>query len=422
MENHPARRLTIAAICIALVAAGIFVYKYTNGTIHIPGTKHIDQSVTANSPSAKNPTNDPFIAELSIRDGYAMNIFAKNIKDARVIAFDPKGRMLVSETSEGRIVSIVDSSADGTADTTTPIISSLNKPHGLALLCPTNADVCALFVAQASKLTSYDYDLATGTASNPKKLADFPTTATDLHFTRSLLLLPDQNTLLISVGSSCNACVENDMMRGRIMAYTISTSKMTEYARGLRNSVFMAINPTDGKLYATEMGRDGLGDEIPPDEINIIEPGKDYGWPNCYSKNVHDDVYDTKTYIRNPCMEPFETPSFIDIQAHSAPLGLAFMPSDWGVTASAPASPTSTTSLFVAFHGSWNRTVPTGYKITKITLDSAGNYVSIEDFITGWLTADGQKIGRPVAVTFGLDKNLYISDDVAGNIYRVVRQ
>ena len=418
MRKNKANRWLIAAVIVALLAVGAYVIKKEIGSVNIPSTENPDGTSNP-TPIAveKNPTKDPLIAKLSIPDGFAMQIFAKNIKDARVILFDPKGRMLVSQTSEGRVSIIEDTNADGIADTTKTLISGLSKPHGLEFLCRENS--CALFVAQASKLTSYDYDPATGAVTNPKKLIDIPSTATDRHFTRTLQMLPDENILLISVGSSCNVCVEKDSMRGRIMAYNISTGTVSEYARGLRNSVFMTLNK-DGKIFATEMARDGLGDEIPPDEINIIEPGKDYGWPNCYSQNVHDNDFDKKTYIRNPCMLPFEVPAFIDLQAHSAPLGLAFIPEAWG-KAESGSQANLAGSLLVAYHGSWNRNEPTGYKIARITFDADGNYAAIEDFISGWLTKDGTKLGRPVDVVFGKDNALYISDDDTGNIYRVVK-
>jgi glucose/arabinose dehydrogenase len=160
------------------------------------------------------------------------------------------------------------------------------------------------------------------------------------------------------------------------------------------------------------MGRDFLGDNLPPDEINILEKGKNYGWPNCYGKNIHDTVFDKNTYIRNPCMEPFETPSLIDLPAHSAPLGLAFVPSGKGWPKEYEGN------LLVAYHGSWNRTVPTGYAIRRFVLDSKNNVVKDEDFVSGWLTEKGV-LGRPADLKFASDGTLYVSDDRAGLVYRI---
>jgi glucose/arabinose dehydrogenase len=404
MTKVTKRRLTIVIIVVVLFAIAAFVFKSTIGSINVPKSEN-PHDTSGGSPESIDPT----IAKLSIPSGFAMQAYAKNVKGARVIAFDPKGRMLVSQTSEGKITLFEDTDKDGISDSSKTLVTGLNKPHGLAFDCRN--DKCLLYVAEHSKLSSYDYDSEMGTITNPKKLVTIASTATDRHFTRTLQLLPDSNLLLVSVGSSCNVCNEEDSMRGRIMAYDIKTQKFSEYARGLRNSVFMTLDK-NGKVFATEMGRDSLGDDIPPDEINIIEPGKNYGWPNCYGKNIHDDNFDKNTYIRNPCMEPFESPSFIDLQAHSAPLGIAFIPDSWQDKPG---------SLLVAYHGSWNRSEPTGYKIARLSPDESGEYTSSQDFISGWLTKDGAKLGRPVDIVFGPDDAAYISDDDSGMIYRLVK-
>lgn len=182
------------------------------------------------------------------------------------------------------------------------------------------------------------------------------------------------------------------------------------FATGLRNAVFMAENPSDGRVWVTEMGRDNLGDDLPPDEINILAQGKNYGWPNCYGRNIHDGEFDKNIYIRNPCLEPFETPSWIDLSAHSAPLGIAFFAQGWPDDLSGDA--------LVALHGSWNRTEPAGYKIVRLRLSAGGELQGMEDFISGFLGQDGRKFGRPADIMIEAG-TLYFSDDSAGVIYRL---
>ncbi len=254
------------------------------------------------------------------------------------------------------------------------------------------------------------YDYVGLKATNKRKIIDLPSGGG--HYTRTILFMPppDQSKLLISVGSSCNVCNEEDWRRAKILASNADGYDLGLFASGLRNSVFMAIHPVTGQIWATEMGRDYLGDELPPDEINVIEEGKDYGWPLCYGKNIHDTDFNKNTVT--PCKEPIMRASYIDIPAHSAPLGLAFFPGDgWPKEYRG--------NLLVAYHGSWNRSEPTGYKIVRYRLDNMGKHLGNEDFITGWLTKDNKAYGRPVDILIRPDGAIFISDDKAGLIYKV---
>ncbi len=409
-KNTGISKILLLVLIAVLLFGGWYLFKKYVGTVNIPSKETPTETKTAGDAS----NIDPLIAKLSVPNGFKMSIFARNISGARQILFAPDGGILVSQTSEGKIALLRDTDGDGVADVIKTIAQGLNKPHGMEYLCEGGS--CAFYVAEHDALTFFDMDPESGNLVEKTKLADLPAQVDDRHFTRSLLFLPTgddslPHTLLISIGSSCNVCNEKDTRQGSIMAYDTLTKKLEPYATGLRNSVFMTLSPVDGKVWATEMGRDLLGDNIPPDEINIIEKGKNYGWPNCYGKNIHDTVFDKNIYIRNPCMAPFETPSTVDLQAHSAPLGLSFIPEEgWPEN--------MWYNLLVAYHGSWNRSDPTGYKIVRIKLDAKGNYLGTEDFITGWLTKDGTKLGRPVDIKIA-GNVAYISDDTAGVIYHL---
>ncbi len=409
-KNTGISKIFLLTLIAILLLGGWYLFKKNVGTVSIPSKEALTETKTAGETSS----TDPLIAKLSIPDGFKMSIFARNITGARQILSAPDGGILVSQTSEGKISLLRDTDGNGTADVVKTIAEGLNKPHGMEYLCEGGS--CDFYVAEHNALTSFKLDPVSGSLSEKAKLADLPAHIDDRHFTRSLLFLPTgddslPHVLLISIGSSCNVCNEKDIRQGSIMAYDTLTKKLEPYASGLRNSVFMTLSPIDGKVWATEMGRDLLGDNIPPDEINIIEKGKNYGWPNCYGDNIHDTAFDKNTYIRNPCMAPFETPPAVDLQAHSAPLGLAFVPEEgWPED--------MWYNLLVAYHGSWNRSEPTGYKIVRIKLDAKGNYLETEDFITGWLTKNGTKLGRPVDIKiFG--NIAYISDDTSGYIYKL---
>ncbi len=343
---------------------------------------------------------------LSLPKGFAISIFAKGLGGPRVLSLAPDNTLLVSIPSQGKVVALPDHDADGVADDAVTVTEGLNLPHGLAFLVDNDA---TLYVAEQDRVDMYSYDAKRMKASKKKMIAALP--GGGGHTTRTLLFLPgsDGGTLLIAVGSSCNVCIEEDWRRAKLLTAPLAGGELKTFASGLRNAVFMILHPKTKKVWATEMGRDYLGDNLPPDEINIIEPGRDYGWPFCYGKNVHDSQFDPAG--THACREPQTVPAYIDIPAHSAPLGIAFFPEDgW------PAE--FRDNFLVAFHGSWNRTVPTGYKIVRYRTDGAGNYIP-EDFVTGWLRADGTALGRPVDILITPERKIFVSDDKAGVIYLI---
>ncbi len=344
---------------------------------------------------------------LTIPNGFSISIFAKDLGNPRVLVWDPNGTLLVSIPDQGKVIALPDSIDDYNADGVIIVVDGLNKPHGIAFHPKTKK----LYIAETDQVAMYDYDQGTLQASNKKKIVDLP--AGGNHFSRTIGFGPD-GRLYIAVGSSCNVCIEKDNRRAKILVANTDGSNLKEFATGLRNSVFFTWHPVTKEMWATEMGRDLIGDDIPPDEINIIKEGGNYGWPICYGKNIHDTNFDKNTYKRNPCLEPFEHESFIDIPAHSAPLGLTFVPNSWPKEYQG--------DVLVAYHGSWNRSTPTGYKVVRMKFNEKGNYIGVEDFITGWFPPDGGSagaLGRPVDLLFDQKGILYISDDKAGVIYRV---
>jgi len=337
---------------------------------------------------------------LKLPDGFSISVFARNLTNARVMSLDPKGRLLVSQPSKGIVVALANTNSEPAADQAINILTGLSQPHGLAF------NNNKLYVAETNQVAVYDYDADKPAATNKKKIVDLPSGGG--HFTRTIMI--KDGRLLISVGSSCNVCNESDWRRASILSANLDGSDLKTYASGLRNSVFLTVGPRN-QVWATDMGRDLLGDNIPPDEVNIVEEGKNYGWPVCYDDNIHDTNFDKNVYIQDPCND--KTKPKIKLQAHSAPLGLAFIPKEgWPKDFQG--------DLLIAYHGSWNRSVPTGYKITRWKLDDQGNVEGSEDFLTGWLTGvkAGDALGRPVDLLIKSGV-LYISDDKAGVIYSV---
>lgn len=337
---------------------------------------------------------------LKLPEGYRIGVFAKNIEKPRDLQLSPGGNMLVSSPSTGKVFVMVDRNSDGVADETKELISGLEWPHGLAF------HDNKLFVADLNKVNRYSWNEEGLIATFEKTLFDLPKSGG--HVTRSLAITPS-GTLYVTIGSTCNVCVEASELYAAVGISDIEGNNLRLFAKGLRNSVFLKLNPTTGELWATENSRDWLGDDLPPEEINIIRDGKDYGWPYCYGDRVHDKDFD-KSGPSSRCEETV-APIF-KIQAHSAPLGLVFIkstqfPDEWQG------------DLLVAYHGSWNRSVPTGYKIVRLEVDG-NNIAKQEDFLTGFL--DGSNaLGRPVDLEFNKNGALFLSDDKANAVYKIVK-
>ena len=317
----------------------------------------------------ENKTDFP----LKIPDGYSISIFAKDLENPRDLILDPSGVVIVSIPNQGRVVALFNGEVE-------EVVAGLNKPHGLAF------SGNKLYVAETNQVSVYDYDTRIYKAINKKKIIDLPFGGR--HITRSLLI--KEGKIYVSIGSSCDTCVESDKRRGAIWFANLDGSDFKPYARGLRNSVFMTLSPATNEIWATEMGRDFLGDDTPPDEVNIIREGKFYGWPFCWGDGSPDRD-ENKNGTKFDCAGSVNPQ--IKLQAHSAPLGLAFLDND----------------LLVSYHGSWNRSIPTGYKVVRFR-----NGVQ-EDFISGF-TRGSEVLGRPVDILLK-GSDIYISDDKAGVVY-----
>ncbi|MBI2678998.1 MAG: PQQ-dependent sugar dehydrogenase [Candidatus Koribacter versatilis] len=342
------------------------------------------------------------VARLRVPDGFHISVVAETGNcGARFMAWSPGGTLLATCVDEGKVLALP-GAQNGSAQRVATVLSDLDGPHGIAF---HNGK---LYIGESGQVTVFDWDEAGLRAANARKLVDLPRGG--MHSTRTVLFF--NGKLYVSAGSDCNACAEKDPRRAAVMEFNEDGSGMRVFARGLRNSVGLAANPKANTIWATDNGIDWLGDDLPPDEVNELRAGGDYGWPYCYGDRVpnpqlgHDAARCAGTI-----------PPKIRLQAHSAPLGLAF-----GAGAMFPAAYRA--SVYVAFHGSWNRSVPTGYKVIRVPLDAKGEPAgAAEDFVTGWLapgeTRKGKWMGRPVGVLFGADGSLFISDDASGHVYRV---
>lgn len=350
--------------------------------------------------------SDNSLSFIDLPDGFGIEVFAENLGGSPISSpgVNPGPRFMlikgdavfVTITNQGKIVALRDTDLNGKSDKIKTSIDGLKNPHGI------DFHEGWFYIAEENRVfrvqdSNNDLIFEKDSMEN---LVDLP--SGEGHFTRTLKV--HDGSLYISVGSSCNACIEKDDKRAKILKCNLDGSNCVTFASGLRNAVGFVFHPETGKMYATENGRDWLGNDNPPDEINLIDGG-DYGWPICYGKNIHDTEFDKNVYIQNPCNN--KKPSLVDLQAHSAPLGLAVYNGE-----SFPEEYKG--DLFVAYHGSWNRDDPTGYKIVSIDL----NDLSVKDFATGWLQKDNV-LGRPVDIIVAGEGSIFVSDDNAGKIYRI---
>jgi len=333
-------------------------------------------------------------------EGFRLQLYARDLPRARFLRFTPAGDLLVSRPHAGDILLLRrDADGDGRPDAVETLIAGLRRPLGLDL-----ADNW-LYVAESHRIGRVAFDSAAGKLGGDYEPLVEGLTDNGTHWSKTLRVGPD-GMLYLAQGSTCNVCTEDDERRATMMRFRPDGSGGEIIATGLRNSVGFDWAPWSGALYATDNGRDLMGDDFPPCELNRIEPGRFYGWPYFNGANVPDPDMgaDPLAARRQP------TPPAHGFPAHNAPLGITFIddtgwPAGYG------------RSALVALHGSWNRSSPDGYKVVSLHWTDAG--IEQRDFLTGFLE-DGNIVGRPVDIAQAPDGAVYISDDYAGAIYRVI--
>ncbi len=350
---------------------------------------------------AEPPPQSELDARLKVPDGFRASLFAEGIRDARMLLFTPTGDLLVSSPREGAVFLVEpDANGDGRADGVRKLLTGLDSPQGLQIIGEW------LYVAENGAIVRVRFDPATrATTGAPETvLPDLPPGGN--HWGKYIRQGPD-GWIYLTIGSNCNVCIEVDRRRATIGRFKQGASDYETYATGLRNAVGFDWRPADGAMYATDNGRDMLGDDFPPCELNEVEQGKFYGWPFVNGFGVADPDFGTQGGDQAAAAMP---PAH-GFGAHTAPLGIRFYRGN--------AFPERYRGqAFVALHGSWNRTTKSGYKVVLLEWPAGGAIVE-SDFLTGF-EVDENVIGRPVDVEDGPDGALYVSDDFGGAVYRVV--
>jgi glucose/arabinose dehydrogenase len=336
---------------------------------------------------------------IALPGGFRIGVFAEGLSNPRFLRFTETGDLLVSSPRENAIFLLEpDEDGDGRSDGRRTLVAGLRTPHGLDLFEGW------LYLGETDRLQRRRFDARTREVGSAEVLVGgLP--GGGRHFTRTVRVGPDRR-LYVSVGSSCNVCEEADPRRAAIVRYALDGSGEEIHASGLRNSVGFDWRPGTEELYAVDNGRDLLGDDFPPEELNRIVAGGFYGWPYAHGDRVPDPEYGA----RHPDRVRSSVVPVHAMTAHSAPLGIHFyrgraLPERYRAAA------------FVAQHGSWNRTRKSGYRVVALFWDASGA-IREEDFAVGF-ERDEDVIGRPVDLTEGPDGALYLSDDYAGAIYRI---
>ncbi|MCC7372446.1 MAG: PQQ-dependent sugar dehydrogenase [Chloroflexi bacterium] len=346
--------------------------------------------------SAPPPTCSTSVGSITVPSGFCLHDFATGLTAVRFMTYSPDGELYASLPSQGRIVRLPDANKDGVADGVYTFASGLNKPHGLVF---HNG---YLYVAETNSVTRVRDTNGDKVSDQTQRLAALP--GDSVHWSRTIIVGSD-GKLYVSIGSSCDACVETDARRATVMQFNADGTGGRVYSEGLRNAVGLARHPSTGQIWASGNERDGMGDNFPAEILSRLIDGADYGWPRCANGTTPD------TRFTGGCGGV--TPPVMTFQAHSAPLGIAFY------TGTRFPS-TYQGNLFMAFHGSWNRTDPTGYKIVRVPFSNGQPTGQVFDFATGWLRGDDTVLGRPVDVVTAPDGGLMVSDDRANRIYRIV--
>lgn len=334
---------------------------------------------------------------LDVPDGFVVEMYAEGLAGPWGMAFGPDGALYVALSLDGRVVRLADSDGDGRAEEATTLIENLDRPSAISWRGDD------LWVAEMGRVILVHAPEA-GTASNYTVVVD--SLPTDGPSSRGLLFEPSGRAFYLSLPASCNLCRETDPRRATVIRFALQGEEREVWARGLQSTAGLAFHPETGELWATDLGRQGLGDRLPPDELNVVRRGHHYGWPFCYGHRVPNPEFG------DPRRCDVTSPPVLSLPAHSAPRGIAFYTGD-----AFPAEFHG--DVFVALSGSAEGG-PTlsGFKVVRVLM-ADGRPIGIEDFVTGWLANDGHAWGRPAVPLVGPDGALYVSDVSSGRIWRV---
>jgi glucose/arabinose dehydrogenase len=336
--------------------------------------------------------------KIKLPHGFEINFYAEKVDGARSMVLSPNGTLFVGSRGPGNVYAVLDRNKDNRADEVITISSGLNMPNGVAF---KNG---SLYVAEVSRVLRYD-NIEDRLKNPPEPVIikdDYPT---DTHHGWKFIRFGPDSMLYVPVGAPCNVCEKEDERYASITRIKPDGTGFEIFAKGIRNTVGFDWHPETKELWFTDNGRDWLGDNEPPDELNHApQKGMHFGFPYCHGNGISDPGFG-----RNRKCEEFTKPA-MELGPHVASLGMRFytgnmFPEEYK------------NQIFIAEHGSWNRSTPIGYRVTLVRVQN-NKAVKYEVFAEGWLE-NGEVSGRPVDVLIMPDGALLVSDDYADAIYRI---
>jgi glucose/arabinose dehydrogenase len=408
-----------------------------------PGVKH--QITLADLPppySTKSAENGPGVvrqpanAALSVPKGFVIKLFAAGFSNPRIIRVAPNGDIFISETSRNRIRVLRAADGAWVPSINQIFVGGLDRPFGIAFY-PVNSSPEWIYIANNNSVVRFRYQNGDLKARDGEQvIVPRLSESHGGHTTRHIAFSLDDKRMFISIGSASNVGEEmgrksSDAIRlweiehGRGAAWDSETGRadvlvtdpegrepLHTFATGIRNGVGLAVDPQTGQLWTSVNERDALGDDLVPDYITRIKEGGFYGWPWYYLGN-HEDP---RLAGERPDLADQVIVPDVLLQSHSASLEMAFYTATNGVAAF-PAECHG--DIFAAFHGSWNRTIRTGYKVVRVRVSRGVPTGEYDDFLTGFVVNDASVWGRPVGVAIAHNGALLVTEDGNGTVWRV---
>jgi glucose/arabinose dehydrogenase len=341
---------------------------------------------------------DKDLERIKLPEGFRIDYYAKDVDNARSMALSESGILFVGTREEDKVYAVVDENKDGKADEVVEVASGLTSPNGVAI---RNGD---LYVAEISRVIKFP-SIEQNFRNKPKPEVVNDQFPTDAHHGWKYIAFGPDNKLYVPVGAPCNICDPEKPIYASITRMDPDGKNLEVYADGVRNTVGFDWHPETKHLYFTDNGRDMMGDNIPPDELNrATEKGQHFGYPYCHAGTISDPEFGKK-HNCNDYVKPVQ-----NLHPHGGSLGMKFytgnmFPEEYR------------NQIFIAQHGSWNRSEKIGYSVATVTTDANGQ-TTLKTFAEGWL--EGQEDwGRPVDVLVMPDGSMLVSDDKNDAIYRI---